>query len=186
MKASYEAEINALKTILEILEPLDVSQRTFVLKTVMDRMQLVSPASTTQPKRENGTVAANTNDNESVTPKIFLRQKQPANGVEQLTCLAYYLTHQRAQPYFKTNELTELNHEAGGQRLSNPSVFARNAVSQNGFFAPAGGGRKRLTTLGELVVEALPDREKAREAIASSKKRHAKKKSRSSLKKESV
>jgi hypothetical protein len=76
-----------------------------------------------------------------------------------VTCLAYYLTHARSTQSFKTKELTALNTEAAGGKLSNISGTARNAVTK-GFLSGAGAGNKQITARGEAIVEALPDRER--------------------------
>jgi len=48
-----------------------------------------------------------------MSPKDFLLEKQPRTDVERIACLAYYLTHYRATPHFKTIDLSILNTEAG-------------------------------------------------------------------------
>jgi hypothetical protein len=57
----------------------------------------------------------------SPTPKQFLLEKEPRTDVERIACLAYYLTHYRDMPHFKTIDLNKLNTEAAQQRLSNPT-----------------------------------------------------------------
>lgn len=112
-------------------------------------------------------------------PKAFMAQKKPSSEVERITCLAYYLTHNRSTPVFKTRELTKLNTEAAQQQFSNSTIFARNAVNA-GYLALAGGGNKQITALGEAVVQALPDREKIKVALEeykSNRKRRPKKNS---------
>jgi len=99
-----------------------------------------------------------------LSPKLFMAGKRPTSDVERITCLAYYLTHYKNQQSFKTVELTKLNTDAAQPRLSNPTVAARNAV-QRGYLALAGGGRKQVTTVGEKMVEALPDRARVKEAL---------------------
>jgi hypothetical protein len=101
----------------------------------------------------------------SASPKAFILEKKPRTDVERITCLAYYLTHIANTPEFKTRDLTNLNKEAAQPRLSNAAKTVGNATVQNQFLAPAGGGRKQITTRGEAVVEALPDRERLREAL---------------------
>jgi len=99
-----------------------------------------------------------------ITPKAFMAEKKPASEIERLTCLAYYLSHNRNMNAFKTRDLTKLNTEAAQPNFSNPTVFARNADTA-GFLSKAGGGSKQITALGEKVVEAMPDREKVKTAI---------------------
>lgn len=93
------------------------------------------------------------------TAKQFMADKNPMTNMERVTCLGYYLTHHKSTPKFKTKNLTDLNREAAQPVLSNASFAARNAANR-GYLAPAGGGFKLITTLGEDLVKALPDREK--------------------------
>ncbi len=104
------------------------------------------------------------------TAKQFLAAKKPQTDVERMTALAFHLTYAGKQPHFKTKDLTKLNRDAAGPRLSNPSVAARNAVSA-GLLALAGKGNKQISPLGEDVVKALPDREAVKTAIAAAPKR---------------
>jgi len=126
---------------------------------------------------------SDTNYNNIPSPKIFMAQKKPSSEIERLTCLAYYLTHYSNVPTFKTRDLTKLGRQAAQQTFSNPAVFARNAV-QAEYLALAGGGSKQITTLGEAVVDALPDRERVKAAIGehrSNRKRRAKKNQRKNV-----
>ena len=92
--------------------------------------------------------------------------------------MAYYLTKYRDMPEFKTKDLTELNKQtAAARRLSNPPRAVNHATDTYRFLSAAGGGKKQITTLGEAVVEALPDREKVKAALAEHKPRRARKRS---------
>lgn len=117
------------------------------------------------------------------SPKAFMTSKRPTTDIEKVVCLAYFLSHQRRVQGFKTKELTELNIEAAQPRLSNPSATARNAVS-DGFLSLLGGGQKQITTRGEALVEALPDRDKVKGVLAEHPlRRTRKRRSRGQLKK---
>ena len=61
-----------------------------------------------------------------MSPKEFLLEKQPRTDVERIACLAFYLTHYRDTPHFKTLELSKLNTEAAQQKFAN----AANATEQ--------------------------------------------------------
>jgi hypothetical protein len=56
------------------------------------------------------------------TPRRFMAAKRPTTDVERVTCLAYYLTHARDTPHFKTKELTDLNTEAAGAKISRERI----------------------------------------------------------------
>jgi hypothetical protein len=143
--------------------------------TVAKILRLVTPLATGESlpmgneKPENGSMEHN-----GISAKQFMGQKQPKSDIERVACLAFYLTHNKQTPQFKTIELTHLNAEAAQPRLSNASFTARNAVSQQ-YLAPAGGGKKQITLRGEALVNALPDRGAVQEALKSNP-RHGKKK----------
>jgi hypothetical protein len=54
--------------------------------------------------------------------------------------------------------------------LSNPSLAVSNATVHSGFLAPVGQGNKQITSLGEDAVDALPDQEAVKAALANQRK----------------
>jgi hypothetical protein len=105
--------------------------------------------------------------------------KRPLKHIERVACLAYYLTHYRDMPEFKTKDLTALNREARQPTFSSASMHTRNALNAN-LLAQAGKGARALAPRGEALVEALPDQVKARAALAEIKMpRRSKKRRRS-------
>lgn len=94
---------------------------------------------------------------EAPSPKDFVFQKRPSTQIERVACLAYYLTHHRGAPHFKTTDISMLNTEAAQAKLSNASYAVRDAT-RSGLLATATKGMKQLSALGEKYVEALPDR----------------------------
>jgi len=105
-----------------------------------------------------------------VTPKEFLLQKKPKTDVERIACLAYYLTHYRSAPHFKTAELAALNTEAAQPRFSNAAYAVSNATNC-GYLVPATKGSKQISAQGEQFVLALPDRVAAKSAMTSRRAR---------------
>jgi hypothetical protein len=97
--------------------------------------------------------------------KRFLVDKAPTSDVERVACLAYYLTHFRGTPHFKTSDISALNVEAAARQFSN-AAFAVNNATNSGYLVPSVKGAKQLSAAGERFVEALPDRLAAREAMA--------------------
>ena len=89
---------------------------------------------------------------------------------------AYYLTHYKTTPRFKTKELQALNVEAAQPKFSNPAVAVMNAAGSK-YLSPAGGGDKQITVLGEKLIDALPDREKVNSLRAKRRRKATKKKS---------
>lgn len=102
------------------------------------------------------------------TPKAFMAAKRPTTDIERITSLAFYLTHRRNMPRFKTKDLAALNMEAAQPRMSNPSFAARNATNQQ-YLSLAGGGTKQITARGEAIVKALPDRDAIKNALEAHK-----------------
>lgn len=176
-------EFKAIQTALEVLEPLDETQRKFALSMILARLGL---SSGTLQQSVGGGGGGNSGgaaggagsgqlDLSNMTAKQFLAAKKPTTDAERFVCLAYYLTHARNLTQFKTKDITDLNGEAFGGRFSNPAMTANNAVNQSRLLAPAGSGKRRITLLGEQLVEALPDRE-AVEQVRSDARQPAKKK----------
>jgi len=104
------------------------------------------------------------------SPKQFVLDKRPKTDVDRVACLAYYLTHYRDTPHFKTLEISKVNTEAGQIKFSNAAKAVDNASSA-GLLIQAGKGKKQISAIGELYVQALPDRDAARAAIAHARRR---------------
>ena len=104
-----------------------------------------------------------------MSPKEFLFLKQPRTD-ERIAVLAYYLTHYRDTPHFKTIDLSKLNTEAAQPKFANAANSAGNAVKQ-GYLVPSTKGNRQLSAAGERFVNALPDREEARAAMAAAQPR---------------
>ena len=180
-KSSFSAELEALSVVLDALAQLEKEQQEFVYQTVGERLGLTARARQSASKRGSTGGSGGENDEAAdsdadVTPKEFLRTRNPKTDAERVTCLAYYLTHHRGESRFKTKELTVLNTEAAQPRLTNISQTAKNATNQNKYLAQAGGGQKMITALGEDVVNALPDRDAVQTVLDKSNRTKPRKK----------
>lgn len=173
-KKAFTTEIAALSKVLEALAGLDEADQAWVLQTAASRLAVpdvvigggaqagvIPPV---QPPPHGATID---------DLKRFMRAKSPQTDVQRVACLAYFLTKSRKQPHFKSTELTALNTEAAEARM-NMSRAVNNATNQNRYLAPAGGGKKQITKVGEDVVDALPDQEKAKLAEQKTKLRRKK------------
>jgi hypothetical protein len=176
-QTAFSQELEALGTILGVLEPLDDEKRRFVLKTAYERLGIanpVTPKAGDAPANARNAGGSGVTPNfatlDGVTPKAFLKAKKPITDVQRVACLAYYLTNARQMAHFKTKDITSLNTEAAGDRFSNAALAVNNATNQNRFLAPAGKGNKQITGHGEDVVNALPDQEAVNAAVAGYKK----------------
>ena len=171
-------ESESLTQVIVILQDLSEETRNKVLRTVA--VFFDSPQFTTKseyPHRTSSPATSPTSptfsENRQMTPKAFMAEKNPKSDVERIACLAYYLTHYRETPHFKTADLSKLNTEAAQVRFSNAALAAGNATTY-GYLALATKGQKQLSAAGEMFVNALPDRDAAKQAMANMRRRKTK------------
>jgi hypothetical protein len=180
-----QLERDLLQQVLAGFAGLDRDARLRILRTVATYYELDTlPA--TPPQRDANAHGRPSPTREPVfsghaaqSPKEFLFDKAPQTDVERIACLAYYLSHYREQPHFKTAELTKLNTEAAQRKFTN-AAYAVNNATQSGYLAAAPSGQKQLTALGEQYVAALPDRHAARAVVERFRARRARRPSRHS------
>jgi hypothetical protein len=170
-----------LLTILKALKGLDVDTQKRTLQAVSTFLgiSLVSYEIGHAKQNESNSNLKSSDvyfsANRQITAKEFLRDKMPMTDVERIACLAYYLTHYKDTPYFKTLDLSTLNTEAAQPKLSNATYAVDNATKA-GFLVQAVKGAKQLSAKGELFVQTLPDRDAAKASIANFKIRKRSKK----------
>ncbi|MCT7327080.1 hypothetical protein [Ralstonia mojiangensis] len=179
-KAVDEAAV--LSTLVSSLAPIDQAGRIRLFKTLctffdlpfMERSTSVHiHAVQAAPPSISGVshgLPGSFSEVRTPTPKSFLLEKRPQTESERVACLAYYLTHYRNEPNFKTLDLSKLNTEAAQIKFSNPARAVDNAVGAM-FLIPAGQGKKQLSAIGELYVQSLPDKAAARSATADLRRR---------------
>lgn len=161
-------ELRALTNVMEALHPISNDEaRARVLKAAASFFKIpLSPGSSAHladfqaPRPQNLAPTAFSSDR-SISPKDFLRDKQPKTDVERVACLGYYLTHYRDTPFFKTIDISKLNTESAQPKLSNAAMAVDNATKSH-YLVPAAKGNKQISASGESFVQALPDRDLAR------------------------
>lgn len=162
----------SLQRIIAELSPLSSDDRRRLLETVttffgIDRRQGdLSPAmgGIARPAASHPTTFRFAEDDETPTPKSFMLEKSPTTDVERVACLAYYLTHHRATPHFKTRDISDLNRESAHRPFSNAAVAVDNAT-KSGYLVPSVKGAKQLSAAGEQFVQALPNHDIAKQAM---------------------
>lgn len=117
-------------------------------------------------------------EDRTISAKQFILEKNPSTDVERVACLAYYLTYYRNQPHFKTLDISMLNTEAAQRKFSNAAISVDNATTR-GYLVAVGKGMKQLSAVGELYVQALPDKIAAQEVMSKMRKKKPKKYTRS-------
>jgi hypothetical protein len=170
-------EIRVLTVILNNLRAVGAESRERILHTAETYFGLTSRAFPEPSAVSAGNSAVTSYSEErQISPKEFVFQKQPRSDVEKVACLAFYLTHYRDTPHFKTLDISKLNTDAAQVKFSNAAVAVENATKK-GFLVPAEKGQKQLSAVGEQYVLALPDREAAQSALAGLRKRRKVRKS---------
>jgi hypothetical protein len=166
-------EREAFNKVADAMEALseDARVRLFRLLGAHFDLPIGEEHRRTPPRQIAGSATASSfSEDRSISPKQFMIEKRPLTDLERIACLAYYLTHYRDQHHFKTVDLSKLNTEAAQVKLSNPAKSVDNATAR-GFLSQVGGGKKQLSANGELYVQALPDRDAAKAAVAHAKPR---------------
>jgi hypothetical protein len=177
-----QRELDAVNTLVAVLQTMPSESVGKVLRTVSTFLGLETSGARGHDRSSGQAQAilqANSfSEDRAPSPKEFMIQKKPMTDVERIATLAYYLTHYRSMPSFKTLDLSRLNTEAAQVKFSNPAFAVNNAVN-GGFVIPAAHGAKQLSAGGELFVQNLPDRSAARAAMAQFRRARKTKKHRS-------
>jgi hypothetical protein len=163
-----DKEIDAMQKALEALGGLSTDEQARVISWLSMKLGL-GGAPVVPPKvgaQAPQGARQPTGADEIPTAKAFFVAKRPQSDVERIACLAYYLTHYMNTVEFKTKQLSELNKkEAAQPNFSNAGRSVDHATAQNQFLTKSGAGKKRLTSRGEALVDALPGRAKVKEAL---------------------
>jgi hypothetical protein len=169
-KLTKEDELRIFNEVISKLMPLSEDSRVKLLQTIATFLGIEASHFQTSSVASGGQQAripsspSTFSEKKDISPKEFLLLKQPRNDVERVACLAYYLTHYRNTPEFKTLDISKLNTEAAQPKFSNASVPVDNA-RQKAFLVSTTRGNKQLGALGERFVQALPDREAAKNVM---------------------
>jgi hypothetical protein len=164
-KENSRAVSDALSAVLRLLDQLDQKARIRVLNSVITFYGHDALGPRSEPlaiEAFSGQPSARPafSDDKAPSAKEFLFSKLPKTDIERIACLAFYLTHFRDTPHFKTLDLAKLNTEAAQIKFSN-AAYATDNATKAGLLAVAVKGQKQITAWGEQFVTALPDREAA-------------------------
>jgi hypothetical protein len=168
-------DLHVFNEMVSALKKLDAEARMRLFRTLATFFEI--PLQERAPKVHLSVPATSPegtsfSEDRALSPKQFLFEKKPMTDVERVGCLAYYLTHYRNTPHFKTLDISKLNTEAAQVKFSNPAYAVDNATKA-GLLVPAVKGQKQISSVGELYVQALPDREAARGAAERARRRRS-------------
>lgn len=184
--ATTAREFDALQRVIAALTPFSPEDRRRILESASLFLQVGSPSRIAQAPRgpeANFTASSSRapfSEDTSMSPKEFLLEKEPRTDVERIATLAYYLTHYRGTPHFKTFDLSSLNTEAAQPRFANAANSSNNAVKM-GYLVPSTKGQRQLSAIGERFVRALPNREAAKLALETNRRKPRTKRARTIL-----
>ena len=175
---SETARAAALQRMIGELLPLSYDKRLALIETLikffglnLPEIESFSHARASVPiSPSRGTSFQFSEEPDAPSPKTFIFSKSPKTDVERVACLAYYLAHYRGTPHFKTKDISALNTESAHRPFSNAAHSVENATKL-GYLVPSVKGSKQISASGELFVEALPDREAAKEILELSRQR---------------
>lgn len=176
-------EVDLLQKVIALLQPLNREARSRILEASATFLGMQAPAGTSAARglapggSRTEARSPSFSADLAMSPKEFMLEKQPRTDVERIASLAYYLTHYRDQPSFKTLDLSKLNTEAAQPKFSNAANSSNNAVKR-GYLVPSTKGQRQLSAAGERFVLALPDRVAAKEAMTSVRPRRRTRRSR--------
>jgi hypothetical protein len=164
-----DKEIEAIKDVLNALEPLTNDVRASVLGYVLHRLQIVlSPSTLDSDQLPSGAGTAGTGGTGDTTAhqpnlpvhlKVFKEQKKPRSANEMAAVVAYYLANLAPSDQRKKT-ITTKDIETYFQIAEFPLTQARftlpNAKSA-GYLDAVGSGEYKLNPVGHnLVVHSLP------------------------------
>lgn len=179
LKEDSVDELEILQKVLSALQNLQPDARKRLLQTVATFFGIESIKSSRiiatearliEPTYRSDKGLSSFSEDRAISPKEFLLEKQPRTDVERVACLAFYLTHYRDIPHFKTVDISKLNTEAAQRKFSNPSIAVDNATKL-GYLVPSTKGRKQLSAPGELFVQELPNYAAAKDVMAKARPR---------------
>jgi hypothetical protein len=164
MDAKKADPTTALVAVIKALESLKESDRQWVLQSAASKFNATiqqhagagNSGGTTTPA---GGGSAPADVQSAITKKdarAFIRIKKPSTDVQRVACLGYYLSQTTGQHGFSSKDVAKAHTDSGGSAI-NMTRALDNATRASKYLSNRGKREKQLTTLGEDVVNALPD-----------------------------
>jgi hypothetical protein len=169
MEQSIDKEIEAIKTVLHALEPLDERVRTTVLQYVFQRLGIaqhlnstgaVPNASNSPPPAAAEAPKSSDSDVGQIHIKQFKDEKKPRSANEMAALVAYYLSHLAEEGARKDRiaaKDVETYFKIAGYPLPSKTAMTLPNAKAAGYLDASGNGEYKLNAVGHnLVVHSMP------------------------------
>lgn len=193
MTSNVDIEVEAIRVVLNALEPLDAAARVSVLDYVLKRLNIhrdatITPAAPliSTPPTPSPATRVQPAVGKQLHIKDYKEQKQPRSAIEMAAIVAYYLENHAPEADRKNSVDTEdldTYFKIAGFKLPAQQRFTLVNARNAGYFDSVGSGKYKLNAVGHnLVVHSMP--RKGNEG-ATPRKRTAKKNTKKATKKTS-
>ena len=196
MAKPIDKEIEAIKAVLDSLEPLTPEARISVIEYAIKRFQIdLGPVQTRdvfrtfeavadEPSLEPEPAPAPEQSTASIHIKEFKEKKKPRSNNEMATLVAYYLANE-AEPADRKDKITakdiETYFKIADFRLPEKKQFTLPNARAAGYLDAVGNGEYKLNAVGHnLIVHSMP---RGAGGTAAPRRRPAKKKAKPAAKK---
>jgi hypothetical protein len=162
MPAKKQDSTSALVTVVKALEPLSDADKQWVLNSAASRWALTVQHQAGGGSGGTGGAPVGSNSPDALAAitskniRAFIRAKKPTTDVQRVACLGSYLAQTTGQHGFTSKDIATAHTESGGSKI-NLTRALDNATRRAKYISTRSGHEKQLTTLGEDVVNALPD-----------------------------
>lgn len=172
--SSNNDDLDAVRTIVDALEPFDATDRDRIMRWVSEKLGLAAPSlvthpaapvvSTSSPAPTAQSLVASADSVGHTDLKTFVASKKPSSDAQFAAVIAYYYRFEAKEGEKKiavgSEDLQNACRLASRDRLSNPGQTLRNACSRGLLDKADGKGEYAINTVGEnLVAVTLPGAE---------------------------
>jgi hypothetical protein len=166
--SNTDPELNAIQSIIGVLEPLDVEARKRVTEYVARRLNLSFPTSSSNESARNLALMPQSLQSNPILNAIDIRtlkeQRKPSTANEMAALVAFYVAElapiEERKSTIETSDIEKYFKQAAYPLPKVVSQTLQNAL-KSGYFETSGGGKYKLTPVGyNLVVHGLPSKVK--------------------------
>ena len=172
----FDKEIEAIKTLLVVLEALEPDVRKAVLGYVLKRLDITlpndyafAPVTSDSAQMPEPVQSERPALSRAPTKQLDIRQlkeeKKPKSAIEMAVVVSYYLTHVAPNGERKKTVCTadlDKYFKLAQFRLPKSIAFTLPNTKKAGYLEPVGAGEYKLNPVGyNLVVHSMPRSDKA-------------------------